>query len=119
MHAIAAKAVAFAEALTPEFREYTDRVVHNAQVLADRLAAHGYDVVGGGTDTHLILIDLRNTELTGKDAEALLGRAEITVTRIRFRSKLVLLLSLRVFAWGQQQSRLDQWVKMRCLSLQT
>jgi len=81
MHAIAAKAVAFAEALTPEFREYTDRVVHNAQVLADRLAAHGYDVVGGGTDTHLILIDLRNTELTGKDAEALLGRVEITVNK--------------------------------------
>ena len=56
-------------------------MVHNAQVLADRLAAHGYDVVGGGTDTHLILIDLRNTELTGKDAEALLGRVEITVNK--------------------------------------
>jgi glycine hydroxymethyltransferase len=81
MHAIAAKAVALAEAMTPEFHEYTGRVVHNARVLADRLAVHGYDVVGGGTDTHLILIDLRNTELTGKDAEALLGRAEITVNK--------------------------------------
>ena len=81
MHAIAAKAVALAEALTPQFREYSRRVIHNARVLAGRLIEHGYDVVGGGTDTHLILIDLRNTDLTGKDAEALLGEVGITVNK--------------------------------------
>lgn len=81
MHVIAAKAVALKEALAPDFRAYAKRVVRNARALADRLQELGYDLVGGGTDTHLILVDLRTTELTGKDAEALLGQAEITVNK--------------------------------------
>ncbi|WP_419948478.1 serine hydroxymethyltransferase [Candidatus Palauibacter sp.] len=81
MHVIAAKAVALGEALKPGFREYSGLVVRNARALAGRLAEHDYDIVGGGTDTHLVLVDLRTTELTGKDAEALLGRAGITVNK--------------------------------------
>ena len=81
MHVIAAKAVAFREALTDDFRAYVDRVVANARTLVAGLADAGYDLVGGGTDTHLLLVDLRNTDLSGKDAEALLGRAEITVNK--------------------------------------
>jgi glycine hydroxymethyltransferase len=81
MHVIAAKAVAFGEALEDGFKDYAARVVQNARSLGARLAEHGYDLVGGGTDTHLLLVDLRTGELTGKDAEALLGRAEITVNK--------------------------------------
>ena len=81
MHVIAAKAVALGEALQPEFGEYSDLVVRNARALGRRLAEHGYDLVAGGTDTHLLLVDLRTTDLTGKDAEALLGRAGITVNK--------------------------------------
>ncbi|WP_425155605.1 serine hydroxymethyltransferase [Candidatus Palauibacter sp.] len=81
MHVIAAKAVALGEALKPGFREYSALVLCNARALARRLAEHDYDIVGGGTDTHLVLVDLRTTELTGKDAEALLGRAGITVNK--------------------------------------
>ncbi|WP_420634547.1 serine hydroxymethyltransferase [Candidatus Palauibacter sp.] len=81
MHVIAAKAVALGEALRPGFRDYSGLVVRNARALAVRLAEHGYDLVAGGTDTHLVLVDLRTTSLTGKDAEALLGRAGITVNK--------------------------------------
>ena len=81
MHIIAAKAVALGEAMTEEFCDYARRVIENARTLADELLAAGYDLVGGGTDTHLLLVDLRTTELTGKDAEELLGRAEITVNK--------------------------------------
>jgi glycine hydroxymethyltransferase len=79
MHIIAAKAVAFREALQPEFREYARRVVANAQALAEALMENGYDLVSGGTDNHLLLLDLRNKgELTGKLAEESLERARIT-----------------------------------------
>ena len=81
MHVIAAKAVALGEALRPGFRDYAALVVQNARALAARLAEHGYDLVAGGTDTHLVLVDLRTTPLTGKDAEGLLGRAGITVNK--------------------------------------
>jgi glycine hydroxymethyltransferase len=81
MHVIAAKAVALREAATDAFRAYAVRVVENARALADGLAARGYQLVAGGTDTHLLLVDLRNTELSGKDAEELLGRAAITVNK--------------------------------------
>ncbi len=81
MHVIAAKAVTLGEALRPEFGEYSDLVVRNARALGRRLAEHGYDLVAGGTDTHLLLLDLRTTDLTGRDAEALLGRAGITVNK--------------------------------------
>jgi glycine hydroxymethyltransferase len=81
MHVIAAKAVAFHEALGPEFREYAKQIVENAQALADELTKRGYDLVSGGTDTHLILIDLSNKGITGKAAEKALGLAEITVNK--------------------------------------
>ncbi len=82
MHVIAAKAVAFKEALAPEFKTYARQVVSNASALAARLSEHGFDIVSGGTDTHLMLVDLRNRgELTGKQAEEALGRALITVNK--------------------------------------
>ena len=80
-HVIAAKAVAFGEALTADFRRYGRRVVENAQALAAALVEHGFDIVSGGTDTHLMLVDLRPKGLTGKVAEQLLGRAGITVNK--------------------------------------
>lgn len=81
MHVIAAKAVAFREALAPTFREYARQVVRNARALAEALRARGFALVSGGTDTHLVLVDLRGRELTGKDAEAALERARITVNK--------------------------------------
>ncbi len=80
-HVIAAKAVAFREALRPEFREYSRRTVDNARALAAALAAAGFSVVSGGTDNHLMLLDLRNKGLTGKAAERALDRAGITVNK--------------------------------------
>ena len=82
MHVIAAKAVAFKEALDPEFRDYARQVVANAKELAATLSGRGYHVVTGGTDSHLFLVDLRPSgELTGKEAEAALGEAGITVNK--------------------------------------
>lgn len=81
MHVIAGKAVALGEALQPEFRDYACRVVENAKVLADTLKARGLDIVSGGTDTHLMLVDLRPKHLTGKQAEQSLGRAFITCNK--------------------------------------
>jgi glycine hydroxymethyltransferase len=81
MHVIAAKAVAFGEALKPEFKQYSKRVIDNAQTLAGTLNSAGFDVVSGGTDTHLALIDLRPKGLTGKAAEAALERAYITCNK--------------------------------------
>ena len=82
MHVIAAKAVAFKEALAPEFAQYARQIVDNARSLAGRLIEQGFDIVSGGTDTHLMLVDLRNRgELSGKDAEEALGRALITVNK--------------------------------------
>jgi glycine hydroxymethyltransferase len=81
MHVIAAKAVAFGEALDPTFKEYSRNVVENASVMAEAFVDLGYDIVSGGTDNHLILIDLRNKGLTGKEAEGLLGEADITVNK--------------------------------------
>ncbi len=81
MHAIAAKAVAFGEALTPEYRVYTKRVVENATALSDTLVSGGLDVVTGGTDTHVMLVDLRPMGVTGVDAEQALGRSGITCNK--------------------------------------
>jgi glycine hydroxymethyltransferase len=81
MHVIAAKAVAFGEALTPEFKLYAQAVVDNAKVLAETIRAAGYAIVTGGTDNHLMLVDLRPKTLTGKAAEAALGRAHITCNK--------------------------------------
>ena len=81
MHAIAAKAVAFKEALDPAFTTYAEQVVKNARVLAEGLLERGYNLVSGGTDNHLILVDLSGSEITGKAAEAALEQAGITVNK--------------------------------------
>jgi len=81
MHVIAAKAVAFGEALQPDFRVYAHAVVENARALADTLLSGGYAIVAGGTDNHLMLVDLSPKKLTGKAAEAALGRAHITCNK--------------------------------------
>jgi glycine hydroxymethyltransferase len=81
MHVIAAKAVAFKEALSPEFKAYASQVVANAKVLADTLVKGGVDIVSGGTDNHLMLVDLRPKGLTGKATETALGRAHITCNK--------------------------------------
>ena len=81
MHVIAAKAVAFKEALEPEFTVYQQQVVKNAQAMATALQSRGYKIVSGGTENHLMLIDLIGRDVTGKDAEAALGAAHITVNK--------------------------------------
>lgn len=81
MHVIAAKAVAFKEALAPEFTIYQQQVLTNARVMAQTLQARGYNIVSGGTKNHLMLLDLTNKSITGKDAEAALGLANITVNK--------------------------------------
>ncbi len=81
MHIIAAKAVAFGEALRPEFKAYVEQVVKNAKALATGLQKVDCDIVTGGTDNHLMLVDLRKRGLTGKDAEAALGRAHVTCNK--------------------------------------
>jgi len=81
MHIIAAKAVAFKEALNPQWREYQHQVVKNSRALAEALIAREYRLVSGGTDTHLMLVDLTNRGITGKDAQEALDRAWITVNK--------------------------------------
>jgi glycine hydroxymethyltransferase len=81
MHVIAAKAAAFGEALLPSFKLYAKNVVENAKALAESMKSNGFDIVSGGTDTHLMLVDLRPKRLTGKVAEAALGRARITCNK--------------------------------------
>ena len=80
-HVIAAKAVALGEAMTPDFKRYAQQVVRNAQALAAALVERGYAIVSGGTDTHLMLADLRSKQVTGKEAQELLDRAGITVNK--------------------------------------
>ncbi len=80
-HVIAAKAVAFHEALQPEFTGYARQIIANAKRLAQRLVERGYHIISGGTDNHMMLIDLRNKDITGRDAERLLGRVHITVNK--------------------------------------
>ncbi len=81
MHVIAAKAVAFKEALEPGFREYQTQVVKNAQAMANAFIGRGLKIVSGGTENHLMLVDLIGRDVTGKDAEAALGKAHITVNK--------------------------------------
>ncbi|CAN5901236.1 serine hydroxymethyltransferase [soil metagenome] len=81
MHVIAAKAVAFGEALQPGFHDYSARVIENARALAEGLLERGFNLVSGGTDNHLLLVDLRNRDITGKDAEKVLDRCGITVNK--------------------------------------
>jgi glycine hydroxymethyltransferase len=81
MHVIAAKAVAFQEALLPQFKEYQQQVLANARAMAGTLQRRGFKVVSGGTDNHLFLLDLSDKQMTGKDADAALGQAHITVNK--------------------------------------
>ena len=80
-HVIASKAIAFGEILTEDFTVYAKQIVQNAQAMAKSFAAKGYDIVSGGTDNHLLLIDLRNKNISGKKAEQVLGKADITVNK--------------------------------------
>jgi glycine hydroxymethyltransferase len=81
MHVIAAKAVAFGEALQPSFKLYAKNIIENAKALAETMKSNGFDIVSGGTDTHLMLVDLRPKRVTGKVAEAALGRAHMTCNK--------------------------------------
>jgi len=81
MHVIAAKAVAFGEALQPDFKEYAAQIIKNAKILADTLAADGFRIVSGGTDNHLMLVDLTSKNLTGKDAQNILDEVNITANK--------------------------------------
>ncbi|MFN3947630.1 MAG: serine hydroxymethyltransferase, partial [Aquificaceae bacterium] len=81
MHVIAAKAVAFKEAMSDSFKEYAKQVVLNAKAIAEEFIKLGFKVVSGGTDSHIVLLDLRNKGITGKEAEDALGRANITVNK--------------------------------------
>jgi len=81
MHVIAAKAVAFGEALRPEFKVYAKNVVANAKAFSEALKGHGFDIVSGGTDTHVMLVDLRPKRMTGRAAETMLGKASITCNK--------------------------------------
>ena len=81
MHVIAAKAVAFKEALKPEFKDYIKAVLENAKILSETLKNNGFKIFSGGTDTHLMLVDLRPFKVTGKDAETSLCRANITCNK--------------------------------------
>lgn len=81
MHVIAAKAVAFLEALQPEFKSYSAQVIANARAMSKALQQRGYKIVSGGTDNHLFLLDLIDKGITGKDADAALGLAHMTVNK--------------------------------------
>jgi len=81
MHVIAAKAAAFEEALKPDFKEYIKSVLDNAKILSETLKNNGFKIFSGGTDTHLMLVDLRPFKVTGKDAETSLGKANITCNK--------------------------------------
>ena len=81
MHVIAAKAMAFKEAMSEDFKRYQQQVVANAKVMAETLQARGLRIISGRTDSHLFLVDLRPKNITGKDAEAALGKAHITVNK--------------------------------------
>jgi glycine hydroxymethyltransferase len=81
MHVIAAKAIAFHEALQPSFKDYQKQVIANAHTLAETLIARGLRIVSGGTQSHVMLVDLRPKHITGKEAEAVLGQAHITVNK--------------------------------------
>lgn len=116
VHVIAAKAVAFKEALTTEYRDYQQQVVLNAKVLADRLTRHGFRIVSGGTDNHLMLVDLKNKNITGKEAEEFLEQAGLTVnknaipfdTQSRFVTGGIRIGTPSVTTRGMKQQEMEQ-----------
>ena len=81
MHVIAAKAICFKEAMSPEFKTYQQQVIKNAKAMAEVFMGRGFDVISGGTENHLFLLSLIKQDITGKDADAALGRAHITVNK--------------------------------------
>jgi glycine hydroxymethyltransferase len=81
MHVIAAKAVAFKEAMTPDFKTYQQQVIKNAQIVAETLTQRGLRIVSGGTQSHVMLVDLRPKGITGKEAESVLGQAHMTINK--------------------------------------
>ncbi len=127
MHVIAAKAVAFKEALSPEFKAYQQQIVSNAKVLAAGLIKRGFRLVSGGTDNHLMLLDLRNTELTGKIAEETLDKAHITTnkntvpfeTRSPFVTSGVRLGTPAVTTRGMKEAEMDVIADLIARALQS
>lgn len=118
-HVIAGKAVAFGEALEPAYASYTKQVVSNAQAMAKAFSDRGYHLISGGTDNHLMLIDLRNKDITGKAADAALGAAHITVnknmvpfdTRSPFVTSGIRVGTPAVTTRGMVESDMDQLVE--------
>ena len=118
-HVIAAKAVAFGEALTPGYKDYAEQVMKNAQAMAKAFVDRGYHLISGGTDNHLMLIDLRNKDITGKAADAALGAAHITVnknmvpfdTRSPFVTSGIRVGTPAVTTRGMVESDMDQLVE--------
>ena len=118
-HVIAAKAVAFGEALEPGYKAYAEQVVKNAQAMAKAFVDRGYHLISGGTDNHLMLIDLRNKDITGKAADAALGAAHITVnknmvpfdTRSPFVTSGIRVGTPAVTTRGMVESDMDQLVE--------
>ena len=118
-HVIAGKAVAFGEALEPAYASYTKQVVSNAQAMAKAFTDRGYHLISGGTDNHLMLIDLRNKDITGKAADAALGAAHITVnknmvpfdTRSPFVTSGIRVGTPAVTTRGMVESDMDQLVE--------
>lgn len=116
-HVIAAKAVCFGEALKPEFKAYQQRVVTNARVLADALQKQGFDLVGGGTDNHLMLIDLRKTGVTGKELQRRLDEVTSLPTRMPSRTTRKVRSSPRACASARPLSPPAASVRRRCSAL--
>lgn len=112
MHVIAAKAVALGEALEDSFKDYARQMVANAQTLSATLVSRGFDIVSGGTDTHLMLVDLRSKGISGKDAEGALGRTGLTATRMASRSIQRRQRLPRAFGWARQRPRHAVSVKL-------
>ena len=118
-HVIAAKAAAFGEALAPGYKIYAEQVVKNAQAMAKAFVDRGYHLISGGTDNHLMLIDLRNKDITGKAADAALGAAHITVnknmvpfdTRSPFVTSGIRVGTPAVTTRGMVESDMDQLVE--------
>ena len=81
MHVVAAKAICFKEALDPDFKKYIQQVINNAKVMSQTIMSRGIDVVTGGTENHIVLVDLRSKNITGKDLEKVLGEINITVNK--------------------------------------
>ena len=126
MHVVAAKAVALKEAATPEFRAYQRQIITNAQALADGLIRRGFRLVSGGTENHLMLLDLRETELTGKVAQETLDQARITVnknaipfdTRSPFVTSGVRIGTPAVTSRGMEEAEMDHIADLIARALQ-